>query len=397
MNDSSIKRHSVITRAALLIFTTAVILMNTRLLGSEGQGEIAWIQLGILLVTSVGGFIAGGAVVYLQKEIALRSMILPGHVWLLCAALIGSWAGTSTKFLPTEHFWTMAGLGWMQGVIIFHGQLLLANHQIKRHNNLQMLQAGLLMMGLVIAFFGMESVSVQGFIVALAGSLGSTLVVSTLWMARLNPTEETIKGWEAFKRMWRFGRSAQTGALLQMLTNRANLSLLARSSAGLGASGIYSIAFYGLEAMWLVPRALAPIVYTKTASETNRSTRLQATRKSLLQSVGATMALLTVAMVIPDHLYAKVFSFEGIQPVVWALAPAAIFGAASSIIAHHLSGIGKHHWNAATSGIGLIVLLLLANEWITTHGAVGAAWAASGAATVQCMGLIIAWWQCERA
>ncbi|MFZ8836861.1 MAG: hypothetical protein ACO2XQ_07425 [Flavobacteriales bacterium] len=397
MNESGIKRHSVVTRAALLTFTTAVILMNTRLLGSTGQGEIAWIQLGILVVTSVGGFIAGGAVVYLQKEIALRSMLVPGHVWLLCAALIGSWAGTSIEFLPAEHFWTMAGLGWMQGVIIFHGQLLLANHQIKRHNNLQLLQAGLLMMGLIIAFFGMESVSVDAFVLALAGSLGATMVVSILWLARLKNTDESITGWKAFQRMWRFGRSAQTGALLQMLTNRANLSLLARSSAGLGASGIYSIAFYGLEAMWLVPRALAPIVYTKTASETNRSTRLQATRKSLLQSLGATMVLLLIAMAMPDHWYAAIFSFQGIQPVIWALAPAAIFGAASSIIAHHLSGIGKHHWNAATSGIGLIVLLLLSNEWITTHGAVGAAWAASGAATVQCMGLIIAWWQCERA
>ena len=40
---------------------------------------------------------------------------------------------------------------------------------------------------------------------------------------------------------------------LQMLTNRSNLSILAQSSAGLAASGVYSIAYYGLEAMWLVP------------------------------------------------------------------------------------------------------------------------------------------------
>ncbi|MGB1122871.1 MAG: hypothetical protein ACPG08_05050, partial [Flavobacteriales bacterium] len=97
-----------------------------------------------------------------------------------------------------------------------------------------------------------------------------------------------------------------------------------------------------------------------------------------------------------DNWFAWAFGIEGIQPVVYALAPAALFGAAASIISHHLSGIGKHHWNAATSGLGLVTLLVLAREWAPELGAVGAAWAASAAAVVQCAGLLIAWWRCER-
>ena len=198
------------------------------------------------------------------------------------------------------------------------------------------------------------------------------------------------------RQLWKYGRSAQMGALLQMLTNRSNLSILAQSQAGLAASGVYSIAYYGLEAMWLVPRALAPLVYTRTAAEQNRSVRLGATRKTLGQALLGTAALLTVALLIPDSWFAWAFGFDGIQPVVHALAPAALFGAAASIVAHHLSGIGKHHWNAATSGLGLITLLGLAREWAPESGAVGAAWAASAAAAVQCAGLLIAWWRCER-
>ena len=60
------ERHSIATRGFLLAFTVAIILLNTRILGASGQGEIAWIQLGILVVTSVSGFLAGGAVVYLS-------------------------------------------------------------------------------------------------------------------------------------------------------------------------------------------------------------------------------------------------------------------------------------------------------------------------------------------
>lgn len=394
--SASHERHSIATRALLLAFTTAIILINARVLGASGQGEIAWIQLGILVVTGVSGFLAGGAVVYLQKEIPLRAMLLPGHAWLVVSALLGTWAGISAGFLPAEHFGAMAGLGWLQGAIIFHSQLLLADHRIRQHNILQMLQGGLLLAGLLLTFFGMHMESVEAFIGALAVSLGLTAAVSALWVAQLPAVKDVTAPAEVVRRLWKFGRSAQTGALLQMLTNRSNLSILAQSSAGLAASGVYSIAYYGLEAMWLVPRALAPLVYTRTAAEQNRSIRLGATRKTLGQALLGTAALLTVALLIPDSWFAWAFGFDGIQPVVHALAPAALFGAAASIVAHHLSGIGKHHWNAATSGLGLITLLVLAREWAPESGAVGAAWAASAAAAIQCAGLLIAWWRCER-
>jgi O-antigen/teichoic acid export membrane protein len=394
--NASHERHSIVTRALLLVCTTAVILLNTRVLGASGQGEIAWIQLGILVVTGVSGFLAGGAVVYLQKEFPLRAMLLPGHVWLIVSAVLGTWGGISAGFLPAEHFGAMAGLGWLQGAIIFHSQLLLADHRIRQHNVLQMLQGGLLLAGLLVAFFGMQRQSVGAFIGALAVSLGLTAALSIIWVAKLPTTETPTAPVKVVRQLWRFGRSAQTGALLQMLTNRSNLSILAQSSAGLAATGVYSIAYYGLEAMWLVPRALAPLVYTRTAAEPNRYIRLEATRKALGQALLGTASLLVVAVLIPDNWFAWAFGVAGIQPVVHALAPAAFLGAAASILAHHLSGIGKHHWNAATSGLGLITLLILASEWTHEFGAVGAAWAASAAAVIQCAGLLIAWWRCER-
>ena len=394
--SASHEHHSIATRALLLAFTTAVILLNTRVLGASGQGEVAWIQVGILVVTGFSGFLAGGAVVYLQKEIPLRAMLIPGHSWLIASAVLGTWAGISTGFLPAEHFGAMAGLGWLQGVIIFHSQLLLADHRIRKHNVLQMMQGGLLLAALLMAFFGMDNQSIGAFVGALAASLGLTAALSIFWASKLPAIDAAHSPMEVVRKLWKFGRSAQTGALLQMLTNRSNLSILAQSSAGLAASGVYSIAYYGLEAMWLVPRALAPLVYTRTAAEEDRSIRMNATQKALGKALLGTAALLVVAVLIPDTWLAWVFGFDGIQPVVHALAPAALFGAAASIIAHHLSGIGKHHWNAATSGVGLVTLLTLAREWTPELGAVGAAWAASVAAAVQCAGLLISWWRCER-
>jgi len=391
-------RHALISRLLLLVFTTSIILLNSRTLGASGQGEIAWIQLGILVVTGLSGFLAGGTVVFLQKEMSVWNTLVPGHLWLACSALIGTGVGTALSFLPTSHFAIIAVTGWMQGAIIFHSQVLLAEQKIKSHNALQVLQAGALLIILGVLFSITQSPDVTDFLNALAASLGIALVASVVLVLRQVPRPaeaDRVAPLPVAQRLWAFGRSAQTGAVLQMLTNRANLSLLAQAPAGVAASGIYSIAFYGLEAMWLIPRALAPLVYTRTAAETGRNERLAHTRKQLQRALIGTAASLAAALFIPENIYSWVFGFDGIRPVLVGLAPAAIAGAFSSIVAHHLSGIGQHRWNAWTSAAGLISLLGLAAILIPENGAVGAAYAASGAAIIQAAGLLIGWSKCE--
>ena len=134
-------------------------------------------------------------------------MLLPGHTWLVISALLGTWGGISAGFLPAEHFGAMAGLGWLQGAIIFHRQLLLADHRIRQHNVLQMLQGGLLLAGLLVAFFGMSLESVEAFIGALAMSLCITTALSILWVAYLPSVKNVTAPAEVVRRLWKFGRS----------------------------------------------------------------------------------------------------------------------------------------------------------------------------------------------
>ena len=135
-------------------------------------------------------------------------MLLPGHVWLVASAMGGTWAGTSADFLPEEHFWAMASLGWLQGTVIFHSQLLLANHRIRHHNVLQVAQGGLLLAGLLVAFFVLQHPSVEAFIAALAVSLGLTAALSILWLAKLPMAVSSMTPFEVAQRLWKFGRSA---------------------------------------------------------------------------------------------------------------------------------------------------------------------------------------------
>lgn len=390
--------QSIQSRAWLLLLSTAIILINTRTLGPEGQGQIAWVQLGLLLVTGASGFLAGGAVVYLKKVIPLRATLLPGHLWLIISSIGTTALGIQMGFLPEHHMFDIALLGWLQGIIIFHGQLLLGAQNIRAHNRLQVIQNAFVAAGLALVYFVWDWKHVDAFLAVLGLSLALTALLSFPPLRYLPQTDHRPPLKDVIRLLWKHGSAAQAGGLLQMLTNRTNFSLLARSAGnGASATGIYSVAFYALEAMWIVARGLAPVVHARTANSSDRKQRIRETRGMLGLAVLATIPLACSAALIPDTWYAHLVGFGGIQPVVLRLLPAALAGAMASILAHHLSGIGHHKWNAYSSGLGLLVLSICAWQWIPTHGIHGAAYAASVAAVMQTICLVFAWSYCEQS
>ena len=157
----------------------------------------------------------------------------------------------------------MPRTGRLQGAIIFHSQLLLADHRIRQHNVLQMLQGGLLLAGLLVAFFGMHIESVEAFIGALAVSLCITAALSILWVAHLPAVKDATAPAAVVRRLWKFGSSAQTGALLQMLANRSNLSILAQGWAALPPQASIPLRITGSKPCG---SCVAPLVYTRTAA-----------------------------------------------------------------------------------------------------------------------------------
>lgn len=388
--------QSIQSRIWLLILSTGIILMNSRTLGAEGQGQIAWIQLGVLLVTGASGFIAGGAVVFLQSRIALRTALLPGHIWLIISSFGASILGVAFGLLPAHRMLEIGVLGWLQGTVIFHGQLLLGEQFVREHNRLQVSQNAWTALGLAATYFVWNWQSVDAFLFVLGLSLGVTALLSLCWLRKLSKPEHSLPFRQVISLLWKHGSAAQSGSLLQMLTNRTNFSLLARSAEnGAAATGVYSIAFYVLEAIWLVSRGLAPLVHSRTSHNPKQTQRIQETRQLLGIALLGTTVLAIFACSIPDTWYAFAVGFGGIQPIVVLLLPAAFSGTFASIISHHLSGIGQHKWNAFTSALGLVILIVLGSQWIPSHGIKGAAMAASVASVVQTTGLFWAWCHCE--
>lgn len=384
--------HSIGSRLVLLVATLGTVLLNSHFLGESGLGSVALLQFGLLLVTGMAGFVAAGAVVFVRRSHKPSQLRKVAYLWCLLSAIVASVLGALLGIIPSEWLIASSVLGLMQSVIVFHCQLLIAGGCIRTNNQLQIVQTFSLLASTLLTYLYFEITTPVGFMWALVAALAVALVFSILAMKgswESAPTSGFHDTSSATPLLLRYGSQGSMGSILQLLTNRANLSLL-NHFIGTAGAGIYSVVYYGVEAVWTIARALAPMVNTEVAAASSSVERRTITSGYLKRTLMLTVPLTILASAVPESIYAWVFGINGIAVPLRILAPGMIAGAISSIIAHHLSAIGLHIWNARTSAIGLTVLIILGWFAIPTYGVAGAAMAASAAYLSQAAGLIFA-------
>ena len=390
--------HSIGARLILLVATLTTVLLNSHFLGEIGLGEVALLQFGLLLVTGMAGFVAAGAVVYVRRSHRARDLRKVAYLWCGISAIVASGIGVGLGVIPTEWLYASAGLGLLQSLVVFHSQLLIASGRIRSNNYLQIAQTSTLLLTVFVTYILFDIATPRGFMWALTGALSVTLLYS-LFALKGSWEEGPTSGKEDKNSpgglLLKYGAQGSTGSVLQLLTNRANLSLLDHFIGAAGA-GVYSVVYYGVEAVWTVARALAPIVNTEVASASSREARHSITRRYLHRTLLLTLPLALLAGLIPESMYTWVFGIEGISLPLRILIPGMLAGATSSILAHHLSAIGLHKWNAITSGVGLFVLVAVGWFVVPLYGVPGAAFAASCAYLAQTSGLVIAYLKADR-
>lgn len=384
--------HSIGSRLVLLVATLGTVLLNSHFLGESGLGSVALLQFGLLLVTGMAGFVAAGAVVFVRRSHKPSQLRKVAYLWCLLSAIVASVLGSALGIIPSEWLIASSALGLMQSIIVFHSQLLIAGGRIRTNNQLQIVQTFSLLASTLLTYLYFGITTPIGFMWALTAALAVALVFSIIAMKgtwESAPTSGLHVTSSATPLLFRYGSQGSTGSILQLLTNRANLSLL-NHFIGTAGAGVYSVVYYGVEAVWTIARALAPMVNTEVAAASSSVERRTITAGYLKRTLMLTVPLTILASAVPESIYAWVFGINGIALPLRILAPGMIAGAISSIIAHHLSAIGLHIWNARTSAIGLTVLISLGWFAIPTYGVAGAAMAASAAYLSQAAGLIFA-------
>jgi len=176
----------------------------------------------------------------------------------------------------------------------------------------------------------------------------------------------------------RHGWLGQISAVAYFLLLRLDQGLLVHFR-GAAEVGIYSIAVYLGEMLWLLPGALTPLLVHSSAAHASDPERDRTAARAVRLGI-----LVTVAVGVPLIFLVKpmlaLFAGGEYLPAAKAfraLLPGIVVFAPGAVLAGDFIGRGKPHWNTQASVLTVVVNVIVGLYLIPRHGAVGAAWAST--------------------
>lgn len=379
----------------------AVVLLVATRLGPVGQGYYSLtLAVGLLLASVLAGGQGLAAVPHLRRTgIPARRIWEAQILWaggavgvLALLALFTTSAGPA-RFLA-DHLGWPTGLGFVVAVAVL-GILLF---EIFSYD---LLACGRLVVGAVINGFravfhlllvgalillGTLNLSGAVGLVAVAQVLGGIAVVLVTVIEirrrrqpRTGPDlPEAATPFRLAGLLARQGWLGQLSAVAYFLLLRLDQGLLEHFH-GAAEVGVYSVAVYFGEMLWLLPGALTPLLVHSAAAAGSSTDRdadsLRAVRWGFAVTLLAGLPLYFLAGPLLPLLAGGAYSSSA--GALRALLPGIVAFAPGTVLAGDFIGRGRPHWNTQASLITLLLNIGLGLWLIPTYGAVGAGWSSS--------------------
>jgi O-antigen/teichoic acid export membrane protein len=409
------------SRVGQVLANAVVVLVVAKTLGPEGQGHYSLtVALAMLLAAVLGGGMGLAAVPPLrQGKVPVLRMLKAQLIWavgmigVLALAAWWSTGGHQAEVLGQRLGW-FPGLGYLAALAatgflcfeIFSYDLLARGRLVVGAVVNGGRAMGHLALILALGLTGTLTFGRSVGVLALAQVAGMLAMLVILWREFRRPTlpvqdvsirefvgttglpddlSSDIPPDMATRPVWglilynlRRGWLGQISAVAYFLLLRLDQGLL-EYYRGAAEVGIYSIAVYMGEMLWLLPGALTPLLVHSSAAHASDPERdrtaARAVRIGILLSLAAGLPLFVLAEPLLSLLAGGEYQTSGLA--LRALLPGIVAFAPGIVLAGDFIGRGKPHWNTQASVLTVLVNVVAGVLLIPRHGPVGAAWASS--------------------
>ncbi|MDP2423118.1 MAG: oligosaccharide flippase family protein [Bacteroidales bacterium] len=362
---------------AMLSF--AVLIIATRSLGAEGYGTVTMVVLGITIIQLVSNIIGGSALVFLvPREDVFRLFIL-SYVWAFIVAALGANLLAIFSLIPPEYRRDTLLLSLLASFNTVNLMILLGKEKIRTYNLLTILQVGLTLLSLVIFLGWQKHKHPDYYIYSLYAAYTVVYVAGMIAIRPHLMFSDLNELGKPLKKIMHFGGLMQLASIIQFFNYRLSYYLVERFFDK-SMLGKYSVGVQLAEGMWIVAKSVALVQYARISNEPdNTGYAKRITLIFLKFTYLATAILLTILLIIPSQTFVLFFGsdFIHVKLVILSLSPGILCVAASQIISHYFSGIGKPQYNTMSSGVGFVVVLAAGLMLIPALGLVGAGLASS--------------------
>jgi hypothetical protein len=369
---------SILNRAFGVVSALLLVILNLHFVHVEGQGTIALINFGILIVATLSQFIGGGALIYLIPRIGEHKIALPSVVWILISACLTFLLLLSLN-APFVGFTLLLGI--LQSLFILQQMILLGKEKIESYQILLFTQS-LSSLSFVALFYFITDWGIVAFIAgqiasfAITSSVGFYLTASTWKNMRfeLSKNDLTLTA--------KLGGYAQLGNIFHLGNQRSYLYFLENSGPeGKVFTGVFSILMYVAEALWSVVKSLSSILASRVAQTSNFSEHLALTKRYLILGVSTTLFGTISFIFLPNHWLSPFVNYDiaFLKEGFFFLIPGIIANTVTVSFAHLFSGRGLHQYNFYSAACGFTVAIGCSIWLIPSNHLNGACIAASAA------------------
>ena len=375
---------SILNRAFGLVSALLLVIMNLHFVHVEGQGTIALINFGILIVATLSQFIGGGALIYLIPRIGENKIALPSIIWIAISACI-TFVLLLVLGAPFIGFTLL--LGTLQSLFVLQQMILLGKEKIESYQILLFTQSFSSL--IFVACFYMSTD--WGILAFISGQLLSFVVTATVGFF-LTPNVWKKMRFDLSKNDLRqtakLGGYAQLGNIFHLGNQRSYLYFLENSGAeGKIFTGVFSLLMYVAVALWSVVKSLSSILASRVAQTSNFREHVALTKRYLILGISTTTLGAFCFLLFPNRWLSVFIDYDisFLKEGFFFLVPGVIANTVTVSYAHLFSGRGLHQYNFYSAITGFAVAISCSAILIPTHHINGACMSASVAFIAQCL------------
>ena len=374
------------------------VLLAAKLLGPIGQGHYALTMTITLVLASVlNGGVGLAAVPLLRRgEVAPRRTLAAQALW---SAAVAGLLAIAAVLACRSGLWPelAARLGWHVGTLIAAAVTVLAimSFEVQAYD---LLVAGRLVAGTMVgALRATAHLAVLGVLAALGRLDLQAAVISYAAVHVVAAAALVVASWRALPammqaavppagtstvrltgRLLKLGWIGQLSAVSYLLVLRLDQGFL-EFGHGAAAVGVYSVAVWAAEMLWLLPEAINPLLVHSSADASNPAARDAVAARAVRVALILTAAGAALLGVIVRPLFSLLLggAYLSAVPALLALLPGTILLAPGAVLAGDFIGRGRPVWNTQASVVTVAVNVVLCLLWIPPAAAVGAAWAST--------------------
>jgi len=369
-------------RVSTALISLMIVVVSGRALGAEVLGSISLMIVSITIINLVGGFAGGAALVYLIPRHKGKALMPVAQLWAIISGLVTASILYLIRAFPTDLVLHVFVLGIVGSLIQNYLSVILVHQRIKWHNAVSLLQAVLMIGMLFVLTYVLQIKSIEAYVWAMYAAYLPVLIVTVLICRNLKLGGQGSPS-ELFRILFGYGSLVQISSILALLTYRLTY-YYTEAWLGLAALGILSVAAQISEAIWIVPKSIALVQFSKIANLKNDADSAHLTLFLGLVTMLITLVALVALVLIPDAVYTWIFGneFINLRPIIQLFVPGIFAISLNIILSHFFSGTGKILFNLAGSGLGLIAVAI-AGYLMIQHGDI------TSAALVSSIGYVV--------